>query len=275
MQQKSSVTKSSRRFGFNRLSGILAIIFIVAVVISALPTFGASAQGGSFFGLGGVFGSDETKRQSINSQSVSQPFLFAPGACDTAGPVEVESSGGTTAPTAYTTLLNAFSAINNGTHTGTITIDVCGDTTETATAVINASGSGSASYTSIAISPVGARSISGAIPAGSPLMDFNGADNVTINGLNAGGNSLTISNTTVSATAGTSTIRFINDATNNTVQNASILGSETGTTSGVVFFSQTNGTSGNDGNLINNNNIGPAGSNLPTNAIYSVGATTT
>lgn len=278
MQQESSIAKSSRRFVFNRLSGIAAIIFIAAVVISAVPSFGASAQGGSFFGLGSVFGSNETKpeRQSINSQSVAQPFLFAPGTCDTAGPIEVESSGGTTAPTAYTTLLSAFSAINNGTHTGTITIDVCGDTTETAPAVINASGSGSASYTSIAISPIGARSISGAIAGGSPLIDFNGADNVTINGLNAGGNSLTISNTTVSSSSFTNTIRFINDATNNTVQNASILGSSTATTNcGVIFFAGTNGTSGNDGNIINNNNIGPAGSNLPTNAICSLGTTTT
>jgi hypothetical protein len=52
-----------------------------------------------------------------------------------------------------------------------------------------------------------------------PLLNFNGADNVIINGLNTGGNSLTISNTSTSTAAGTSTIRFINDATNNIIRN--------------------------------------------------------
>ena len=115
----------------------------------------------------------------------------------------------------YATLKDAFDAINAGTHTGAITIGVCGDTTETAPAVLNASGAGSASYTSVLMVPNGAHAISGAIVAGSPLIDLNGADNVTINGLSVG--LLTISNTTASATASTSTIRLINGAQNNTI----------------------------------------------------------
>jgi hypothetical protein len=197
------------------------------------------------------------------------------GTCDTASAIEVEASAGTVGPTGYTTLRSAFAAINSGTHQGAITIDVCGTTNEAAqTALLNASGSGSASYTSIAISPAGgaARTISGNTTNGNPLIDLNGADNVTINGLNTGGNSLTISNTTNSGTAGTSTIRFINDATSNTIQNCTILGSETSTTSGVVFFSTTTGTTGNDGNTITGNNIGPAGTNLPTNGVFSNGS---
>ena len=93
----------------------------------------------------------------------------------------------------YTTLTDAFVAINAGTHTGTITINVVANTTEPATgAVLNASGTGSANYTSILIQPSGgaARVISGAINAGVPMIDLNGADNVTFNGLNSGGNSL-------------------------------------------------------------------------------------
>lgn len=180
----------------------------------------------------------------------------------------------------YPTLKGAFDAINAGTHTGTITIDIVGDTTETATAVLNASGSGAASYTSITISPSGgaARTISGAITAGSPLIDFNGADNVTVNGLNTGGNSLTISNTTVSVTSGTSTIRFQADATNNTITNSSILGSSTMATTtngGNIWFAAAAVTTGNDNNIISNNNIGPAGANLPTKLIYGNGSTTT
>ncbi|MBK9227514.1 MAG: hypothetical protein IPL67_10810 [Ignavibacteria bacterium] len=64
----------------------------------------------------------------------------------------------------YPTLKDAFDAINAGTHTGAITVDVVGNTLETVTAVLNASGSGSANYTSVVIKPVGgARTIQGNI----------------------------------------------------------------------------------------------------------------
>src|SRR5690242_17230161 len=56
--------------------------------------------------------------------------------------VNVTATAGTTGPTNYTTLKGAFDAINAGTHQGTITIDVLADTTESATAVLNNSGSG-------------------------------------------------------------------------------------------------------------------------------------
>lgn len=181
----------------------------------------------------------------------------------------------------YTTLKGAFDAINAGTHTGVITVDINGDTTETATAVLNASGSGAASYTSIVITPSGGvtRTISGAATAGTPLIDFNGADNVVIDGLNSGGNALVISNTTASATSGTCTVRFIGGATNNTITNSTLSGSASmsvTTNGGVVFFSTDAVTAnGNDNNTISNNNIGPAGTNLPTKGICSNGSTTT
>lgn len=180
--------------------------------------------------------------------------------------VDVTASGGTPYAS-YTTLKLAFDAINLGTQTGTISIAISGNTTETASAVLNASGSGSASYTTISIQPSGgaARTITGVITG--HLIDLNGADNVTIDGLNTGGNSLTISNT---ATGASSAIRFIADATNNIIQNCSISGSASTASNGVINFS-TGTSSGNDGNNINNCNIGPAGANLPINAIYSSG----
>ncbi len=194
--------------------------------------------------------------------------------------VDVTATAGT--PNAsYLTLKDAFDAINLGTHQGVITIGISADTTETAPAVLNASGSGAASYTSIAISPTGgaARTISGAIAAGSPLIDLNGADNVTIDGLNTGGNSLTISNTTSPGSSGTSTIRFIGGATNNVVTNSSILGSfglSVATNGGNIYFATDALTAnGNDNNTISNNNIGPAGANLPTKGVYGNGSTTT
>ncbi len=125
------------------------------------------------------------------------------------------------------------------------------------------------------ITPNGARTVSGAIAAGSPLIDLAGADNVTIDGLNTGGNSLALSNTTVSNSAGTSTIRFINGASNNTVTNCSVLGSSTAsvTTAGgnILISTSTGGT--NSGNTISNNLIGPAGANLPTKGVMSLGST--
>ena len=181
----------------------------------------------------------------------------------------------------YATLKLAFADINGGTLTGAITLQVIDNTNETATAVINASGSGSASYTSILIQPSGgaSRTIAGAIIAGSPLIDLNGADNVTIDGLNSGGNALILENTTASGTSGTSTIRFIGGATGNTITRCAVKGAfsaAVGTNGGNIFFS-TDGTtaSGNDNNTISYCDIGPSGSNLPTKAIYGNGSTTT
>lgn len=188
--------------------------------------------------------------------------------------VEVSTGG---PATNYMTLKAAFDAINAGTHTGTILIELANNTTETASCVLNASGSGSASYTSITIRPTGgaARTISGAI-VGLPLIDLNGADNVSIDGLNSGGNSLTISNTSTSSTSGTSTIRFQVDATNNKITQCSILGSATigvsaGTNGGNIWFGAGSTSTGSDGNKISFCDIGPAGTNLPTRLIWGNG----
>ncbi len=219
--------------------------------------------------------------QKVSAETAPAQPMLVPGVCDTAGPIEVEGSILGTTPTAYPTLTAGFAAINAGTHTGIITIDVCGDTSEgTGTALLNASG-GSSSYTSIVMSPAGgaARTISGATTAGNPMIDLSGADGVSINGLNAGGNSLTIANTTASATSGTATVRFIGGATGNTITNSNIQGSNSASvaTNGAVIFFSTDAvtTAGNDNNTISNNNIGPAGANLPTKGILCNGSTGT
>ena len=53
----------------------------------------------------------------------------------------------------YTTLRAAFIAINAGTITGEITLQITGSITETGSAVLNANGSGSTSYSSVTIYP--------------------------------------------------------------------------------------------------------------------------
>ncbi|MBS1552773.1 MAG: T9SS type A sorting domain-containing protein [Bacteroidetes bacterium] len=186
----------------------------------------------------------------------------------------------TNAGSPFLNLSTAFSSINASAQTGNvIAITIIGNTTEpVGGAVLNQS---SGLWTSISIQPSGgvARTITGAATAGLPLIDFNGADNVTIDGLNTGGNSLTISNTTVSATSITSTIRFIGGATNNTITNCSVQGSGTmsvAANGAVIFFStDANTANGNDNNTISNNDIGPAGANLPTKGILGNGSTTT
>lgn len=183
------------------------------------------------------------------------------------------SSGSGNSP--YTTLKAAFDDINAGVLTGTISVSITASTTETATAVLNASGSGSASYSSVVIAPSGgAYTVSGAITAGSPLVDLNGADNVIINGLYNGVASLTFMNTTVSSTAGTSTIRFINDATNDSLVYCNVRGASTGNVNGTVFLSTTTGTIGNDNIVIDHCNIYDAATGTPQHGVQAVGTTT-
>ncbi|MFZ4621933.1 MAG: LamG-like jellyroll fold domain-containing protein [Bacteroidota bacterium] len=192
--------------------------------------------------------------------------------------VRVTSTGGTLLQ-GYQTLSEAFTAVNSGTHTGTVSIAIMGNTVESASAVLSASGSGAANYTTLSIQPSGgaARTISGTVTGGTPLIDLNGADNVTINGLNTGGNALTIVNSTVSSASQTSTIRFINGATNNVVTNCTVKGSFSGntTTSGgtILFGTDAVTGSGNDDNTVSYCMIGPAGSNLHSKAISAIGST--
>jgi hypothetical protein len=127
-------------------------------------------------------------------------FLWSAGAL---AQVSVTATAGTTGPTAYATLKEAFDAVNVGVHQGAIIISITGNTTETATAALNASGSGGASYTGVTIKPGSGASptISGGIASG-PVVRLRGSNNVIIDGSNNGTTSrnLTIANTATTAT---------------------------------------------------------------------------
>lgn len=194
--------------------------------------------------------------------------------------VVVAGSGGA-ANGSYATLKLAFDALNlEAVQAGnniTVTINAAGYAAgaETAPCVLNQPAT--SSWATLTITPIGAVTVSGAIVAGSTLIDLNGADNVTIDGLNASGNSMIISNTTASATSGTSTIRMQTDATGNTITNCTVLGSfsaAVATNGGNIYFGAGAVTTGNDNNTISNCNIGPAGANLPTKGVYGNGSTT-
>ena len=158
---------------------------------------------------------------------------------DTAsGPVTVTATAGTATAT-YNNLTEAVAAINNGTHQGDIVVSINQTITEPGTVVINGSGAGSASYTSVLIRPTAdGISDSGASAQGRGLIELNGADNVTIDGDNpnsTGTNrNLTLQNTAANTVTFTSVIRVAVAATgttsadNNSFRNLNILGSATG-----------------------------------------------
>jgi len=175
----------------------------------------------------------------------------------------------------YTTLKLAFDAINAGTIQGALTLQITGSTTETASASLNASGSGSANYSSILIYPTSSGlSISGNLAL--PLIDLYGADNVTIDGrVNATGSTrdLSIINNNTSGTSNTATVRLINSAENNTIQYCTLKGGATGVYSGIVLFTGASSGNGNDGNTIDNCNLTSlSASNRPYYVIYSYGS---
>src|SRR5690242_1664559 len=101
----------------------------------------------------------------------------------------VNVSGALVGNGSYATLGAAFTAINGGAQTGSIiTIQIIGNTTEASTATLN-----QGTWTSLSIAPSGGsmRTINGNLTS---LIAFNGADRIAIDGLNTGGNGLTIDN---------------------------------------------------------------------------------
>lgn len=156
--------------------------------------------------------------------------------------VSVTATAGTATGT-YTTVKDAFDAVNLGTHQGAITLSITANTTETATAVLNASG-GTASYTSVLVKPA-----TGTTPTitGSntvAIIKINGADNVTIDGSNNGTNTrdLTISNTYVAVAPNNPVVAWVastatDGAVNVSFKNTNFAGSSASGTVGCVIVS--------------------------------------
>jgi len=177
--------------------------------------------------------------------------------------------GGTGAD--YSTFQSAFSAINNGVLTGQVILQITGNTTETTLTQLNASGTGSANYSSVLIYPTGGPySIS--CTANQATIFLNGADNVTIDGrINQSGStqSLTISGTSTEPAA--TAIRLSNSAENNTIRYCNLTASSTSSAVGVVTIGGSTLGNGNDNNAVEYCNITCTGSNRPYNGIASSG----
>jgi hypothetical protein len=180
---------------------------------------------------------------------------------------QVTVSGSTGANATYSKLKLAFDAINGTAQTNNnVIITITASTTETASAVLNAG-----VWTTLVIYPT-TTGLSIAGNLADPLINLNGADNVTINGSLNGANagkSLTITNASTSNATLTSTICFSGDASSNTVKYCTIKGSQTAAAGGIILF--TSGTTlGNNSNTIDHNDITCAtDANRPVCAIYS------
>lgn len=109
--------------------------------------------------------------------------------------------------------------------------------------------------------------------AAAQTVDLNGAQFVTFDGRPGGtgtAKELTIENTSTLGVA----VRFINEASNNTLKFVTLRGVNTSATSGTVVFSTTTGANGNDNNTLDTCDIRD-GASTPANGIYSLGTTTT
>lgn len=209
----------------------------------------------------------------MRSQFLKCALLSAVVVAGSAGAQNVQVSPN---PSSYPTLKAAFDAINAGAHTGAVQIEILQDTVENTTAVLNASGAGAASFTSVTMVPVGARTVAGNPGNGQPLVDLNGADNVTINGINHDGNTLAFSNLSRSDAVGTSTIRLRGDIRSADLSNLRIFSEATvpmGNAGGALVISDALGE-GVDSVRIDGNLIGSSqsDSNL-TQGFFCTGAT--
>ncbi|MPL98709.1 hypothetical protein SDC9_44916 [bioreactor metagenome] len=229
--------------------------FEVCLEATAFPLTGATPIGGIYSGTG-VFGGDfDPSVAGIGVHVITYTFTDVNGCenfCNftitvSNGVVIVTATLANTGPACYPNLGEAFAAINDGTHQGAVTVSIHDNTTEPSTAILNASG-GTASYTSVVVSPAAPGiSVTGNLNA--PLIQLNGADNVIFDGrMDAVGApySLTLNNTNAGNAA--TTIEFAAGAANNLIQFCNITGFN-------AIYSQ--GTAGNPNteNLITDNRI--------------------
>lgn len=218
-----------------------------------------------------------SKKPFLKRAVLSLATLAFIGVGKSSAQVSLTATTGTTSGT-YTTLNDAFAAINAGTHKGTIAISITANTTEPSTVTpLYGSGTASASsssYTSVTIKPSGGNWTinSAASPtANRGVVELAGADNVTIDGDDAsttGTRNLSI--VVATTTNATAAIRVSSNSTSGadgandvTIKNCNITGSRVSATAtnfnyGIVScnFSTSSLTGGayNSQNLVIENN---------------------
>jgi hypothetical protein len=258
------------------LTGFLSFrVGLVAIIVMMVAGFTLAASWNGF----GLFSSVKASAESMKNTASSGQQQLVIGSCDTGMNVEVEANG---TATGYATLGAAFAAINAGTHTGAIAIEICISTSEGATpATLNSGDAAPASYTSVNIYPLAdGVSITGAPITGFGVIQLNGSDNVTIDGDNpnsAGTNrNLTVSNTATSTIIANSAIRIatsavVTSANNDTIKNCVLLGNVT--SGNAAAITSATGSSNSSFGIYVGGNGGATAVGAPT-AITSVTANT-
>jgi parallel beta-helix repeat protein len=175
----------------------------------------------------------------------------------------------------YATLTAAIADITSQGLDGPLVLELCASYTsdsETFPLTFTAFTGSNAANTVTVRPATGATGLSITGDNSTTIIDLNGATYVVIDGRPGGtgaSQELTIIN---SNTAGI-TVRYINDAANNTVRNSILEGTNSSATSGVVVFGDTaSGPNGNDSNTVTSNIIQAYGSNYPAILIYSSGS---
>lgn len=174
----------------------------------------------------------------------------------------------------YPTLTNAFADINSNIVTGPITLELLSSyssASETFPISITRL-NGVTNTNNITIRPIAGATGLKITSAAAATIEFNGAQYITFDGRVGGFGSrdLAIINTSLTGVA----VRFINDACFNQLIHDSLVGVNSASAGGVVFFSTTTGARGNDSNVVDNCDI-KDGATTPATAIYSSGTTTT
>jgi hypothetical protein len=205
----------------------------------------------------------------MNSKLHSKLRFWFLAPCLIIGSIKAQNvtvAGATVGDGTYATLGAAFTAINGGAQTNaTIAVSITGNTTEPGTATLNAS-----DWKSLTISPTGGTPLSISGNVANALIHLNGATNVTIDGLNTGGNLLTLDNT---ATGATSTILFNNGCKSVLVQNCMILGSSSMSNNGTLSFGTASGGGiGNSLIKVQSCTIDASSGGNPVNGVYSSGS---
>lgn len=210
------------------------------------------------------------------------------------GQVSVTATSGTGSGS-YTTISDAFAAINSGTHKGVITLSITNNTTEPSSPTpLYGSGTASASsssYTTVTIRPSGGNWTvnSASTPSSNRgVIELAGADSVIIDGddpSTSGTRNLTIlvamsTNTTAAVRISSNSTSGSDGANSVTVKNCNITGSRNSGTSTSVSYgivgcnysttSLTGGAYNSLNTVIENNNITRA-----RHGVYMVGISTT
>ncbi len=241
----TGVSTGSNQYQFTFGSGVvqsdIVSYYVVAQDNAGTPNVGAfpSAGAGSFTANPPAAGTAPT---TPSSYSIS---------ANMSGTYNIGTVGD------FATLTAAVSAYNASCLTGPVVFnltDASYSASETFPIVINANSYASATNT-LTIKPATGVAVSISGSNSSTLLKLNGADYVTIDGLNSGGSSLTIQNTN---SANSAVVIWIGSnaadgATNNAIKNCTVSGN-TGTTTIGCILAGDGGTLGNAATAANSNN---------------------